>query len=75
MQLIGLTVDCLGELTVYVDEDRRGVYVSVGNLALSRTAGARARSWAEVCMTSPHFQHHAVPQRQGQNSCSKSKHV
>ena len=32
-RLIGSTVDGLGELTAYVDEDRRGVDVHVGNLA------------------------------------------
>ena len=32
-RLFGSTVDGLGELTVYVNEDRRGVDVHVGNLA------------------------------------------
>ena len=32
-RLIGSTVDGLGELTMYADEDRRGVDVHVGNLA------------------------------------------
>ena len=31
-RLIGSTVDGLGELTVYVDEDRRIVDIHVGNL-------------------------------------------